>query len=206
MRTWEGSDIRPPARANKECTAIVEVKHNNLAQNLEPDQGEKTEGDETNYKYIPCVNHDYQNTPDAGNLVAQSKGSTKTQDLVRPKPPSTNLKEEAHHSPDTTKIPNRTSDSDIALNEVSPTELFGIMELGAYSCHRSPTDRQRKVQDDPRHQRTSQGKLSTLGTMDAASYFPRSALELPKTPQLSPPPLKPPPVANPDVPSTQHTT
>ena len=44
---------------------------------------------------------------------------------------------------------------------------------------------QQKVQDDTRHQHFSQGKLSTPGTMDAASYSPRSALELPKTPRLS---------------------
>ena len=41
---------------------------------------------------------------------------------------------------------------------------------------------QQKVQDEPRHQHFSQGKLSAPGTMDAASYSPRSALELPEPP------------------------
>ena len=46
---------------------------------------------------------------------------------------------------------------------------------------------QQKVQDDTRHQHFSQGKLSALGTMDAAYYSPRPALALSETPQLSPP-------------------
>ena len=61
---------------------------------------------------------------------------------------------------------------------------------------------QQKVQDDPRHQHFSQGKLSTPGTIDAASYSPRSGLKLPVTTRSSPPPPKPPPVTKPDVPIT----
>ena len=199
------SNLSPPAGANEECTAIVEAKHNTLAQSPGPDQVGKTKGDETIDDDVPCENHDYRNTPEAetashakqdvpdpGNLVTKNRDSTETQDLINSRPPLTNLKEETYHSPGATKIPNRARDSDIAFNEVPLTELPDNME------HATGTEAlqiaQQKVQDDPRHQHSSQGKLSTPGTMDAASYFPRSALELLETPRLSPPP----PVANPD--------
>ena len=104
--------------------------------------------------------------------------STETKDLTSSGTTLTNLGEENHPSD---------------ANSVPITDLNNTTDLFNNAEHTTAVETlqttQQKIQDDPRHQHLSQGKPSTPGTIDAASYSPRPAITLPETPQLSPPPV-----------------